>query len=171
MKYSVVGVVFFFYPLNININSIGDPPSPDTALISSCGTCLCHTGFSDKAQNQAAITLLITQVQNLDLALDLPASVLRLRIKLLQAHKQKQTDAGKLKRKEKRPCAKCTDTIEVQGSRGMCHPNSECRGVISQGEWLLERKRLPCGQQGGSGPQGKALNFCQAQITMPFFTS
>lgn len=84
---------------------------------------------------------------------------------------KKQTDAGKLKRKEKRPCAKCTDTIEVQGSRGMCHPSSKCRGVISQGEWLLERRRLPCGQQGGSGPQGKALNFCQAQITTPFFTS
>lgn len=33
------------------------------------------------------------------------------------------------------------------------------------------RRRLPRGQQGGGGPRGKALNFCQAQITTPFFTS
>lgn len=33
------------------------------------------------------------------------------------------------------------------------------------------RRRLPRGQQGGGGgPRGKALNFCQAQITTPFFT-
>lgn len=62
-------------------------------------------------------------------------------------------------------------TAELLWSCGMCHPSSRCRGVISQGEWMLEEKAAlrSAGRQGG--PQGKALNFCQAQITTPFFTS
>lgn len=36
------------------------------------------------------------------------------------------------------------------------------------GCWI---RRLPCGQLGGGGPLGKALNFCQAQIITSFFTS
>lgn len=50
-------------------------------------------------------------------------------------------------------------------------------GTLAAGEEVWSHKvsrgrgRRPTGgQQGGGRPRGKALNFCQAQITTPFFT-